>query len=204
MGCSSTKADMFSKKIGWLSGTRAAVLAVALLVSFSEARADVDLTGTWYRSPKESDDAESEIRDAAKRMFDKATKGGRNVLSEDILQIQRRLQSVISSYLQFADSLEIEQTSRELHIDDGEGRIRIFYLDGEKHVRQTPHGETLETVCTRGSNHIIIEQKLDRGGTIVENYVPSPDGNRMVLTVRFETKQLDPPLVLRNVYDREP
>jgi hypothetical protein len=191
-----------SKKL-FFHRAAAAVFAGALVVSFVEARDEMDLTGTWYRSPGESDDAESKIRDAAKAMFDKATKGGRNIPSEEIPQIQKRLQFIISSYVQFAEILEMEQTSTELHIDDGEGRVRIFYMDGKKHKRQTPRGAKLETVCTRGSNQITIEQKLDQGGKIIETYVPSPDGDRMVLTVRFENKQLKPPLILQNVYDRE-
>jgi hypothetical protein len=181
----------------------AAAAVFALAASLVEARDGLDLTGTWYRNAGESDDAESKIGDTAKAMFDKITKGGRNIMSEEIPQIQKRLQFIIGSYVQFAEILEIEQTSTELHVDDGEGRIRIFYMDGKKHKRQTPRGATLETVCTRGSNRITIEQKLDRGGRIVETYVPSPDGDRMVLTVSFENKQLKSALILRNVYDRE-
>jgi hypothetical protein len=180
----------------------AGLFAGALLLSFTEARAAVDLTGTWYRNPEESDDAEAKLRAAAKAMFDKATKGGRNILSDEIHQTQNRLQFIIGSYVQFADVLEIEQTSTELHIDDGEERVRIFYMDGKKHTRQTPSGAKLETVCTRENDRVTIEQKLDRGGKIIDTYVPSSDGDRMVLTVRFENKQLKPPLILRNVYDR--
>jgi hypothetical protein len=183
--------------------TAAALFAAAFAVSLAEAQDGLELTGTWYRSSGESDDAESKIREAAKAMFDKATKGGRNIPSEEIAQIQKRLQFIIGSYVQFAEILEIEQTSTELHIDDGEGRIRIFYIDGKKHMRQTPQGAKLETICTRGSNRITIEQKLDGGGRLVETYVPLPEGDRMVLTVSLGSKQLKPPLILRNVYDRD-
>jgi hypothetical protein len=187
----------------WRNHTLAALFAGALFISSAQAQSPFNLTGVWQRNPEESDDAEQKVRDAAKAMFDKATRGGRNIPSDDIIQFQKRLQLIIGSYVQFAETLEIEQTNGELHIDDGEGRIRIFYIDGKKHKRQTPKGATLETVCTRGVNQITVEQKLDRGGKIIETYVPSPDGNRTVLTVRFESKQLRAPLILVNVYDRD-
>jgi hypothetical protein len=161
------------------------------------------LSGYWLRNPDDSDDAEQKIKEAARAYFDKATKGGRNILSEEIPEIQKRLAYVIATFVQFAEELDIEEESGELRIDDGIGRIRIFYIDGKKHKRQTPGGANLETICTRRGNRIIVEQKLDKDGRIAEVYDISADGNRMTLTVHFESKRFKEPLVVRNIYDRQ-
>jgi hypothetical protein len=181
------------------------ILGVSLLAgTFSPAPAQVNpsMTGTWVRNPDKSEDPKEKIRSAAQDMFDKTTKGGRNVASEDIPRIQKRLRSMISSFVQHAEILEIEHDSDELHVDDGEGRVRIFYIDGEKHVRQTPGGAKLETVCRGQGSQIFVEQKLE-GAKIFETYAMSADGERLTLTVRMEAKRFKKPLTLRNVYDRE-
>ena len=161
------------------------------------------LSGYWLRNPDDSDDAEQKIEDAARAFFEKATKGGRNILSEDIPQIQKRLQYVIATFVQFAEALDIVEESGELRIDDGIGRVRIFYVDGQKHKRQNPDGAKLETICSRDRDRVVVEQKLDKVGTITEVYHPSSDGNTMSLAVRFESKRFKQPLVVRNVYDRQ-
>ena len=106
--------------------------------------------------------------------------------------------------IESAETLHIEHDKEELRVDDGHGRVRIFYLDGEKHIRQTPGGTKLETVCTAGSRYILVEQKMDRGGKISENYVLLPEGDRMELTVRLEIRQFRKPVVVRSVYERDP
>jgi hypothetical protein len=110
---------------------------------------------------------------------------------------------VIATFVQFAEELSIEEGSGELRIDDGIGRVRIFYIDGKKHKRQTPGGANLETICTRRGNRIVVEQKLDKDGKIAEVYSLSADGTRMSLTVHFESKRFKQPLVVRNVFDRQ-
>ncbi len=161
------------------------------------------LSGHWLRNPDDSDDAEQKIEEAARAYFDKATKGGRNIPSEDIPQIQKRLQYIIATFVQFAEELDIVEESSELRIDDGIGRVRIFYVDGKEHKRQTPDGTKLETICSRDRDRVVVEQKLDKVGTITEVYLPSSDGNTMSLMVRFESKRFKQPLIVRNVYERQ-
>ena len=160
------------------------------------------LTGTWMRNPDESDDPEEKTRAAGEGICNKATKGGRGSFTEDIQQIQKQLQSSIASFVQFAETLIIDDEGKELLVDDGVGRVRIFYLDGKKHKRQSPDGAKFETLSTRQGNRIIVDQKM-KGGRIVETYALSEEGDRLVLTVRLEAKRLKEPLTLRNVYYRE-
>ncbi len=88
-------------------------------------------------------------------------------------------------------------------MDDGVGRVRIFYLDGKKHNRQSPGGTKFETLSIRQGNRIIVDQKIKGGGRIIETYVLSVEGDRLFLTVRLEAKRLKEALTIRNVYDRE-
>lgn len=178
-------------------------IATTFLTQLTYGQEAPSLSGYWLRNPDDSDDAEQKIEEAARAYFDKATKGGRNIFSEDIPQIQKRLQYVIATFVQFAEELDIVEESGELRIDDGIGRVRIFYVDGQKHKRQNPDGAKLETICSRDRDRVVVEQKLDKVGTITEVYHPSSDGNTMSLTVRFESKRFKQPLVVRNVYDRQ-
>jgi hypothetical protein len=159
--------------------------------------------GTWMRNPDESDDPDEATRAAAEEIFNKATKGGRGIFTEDIQQIQKQLQSSIASFVQFADTLIIDDEGKEFLVDDGVGRVRIFYLDGKKHNRQSPDGAKFETLSTRQGNRIIVDQKIKGGGRIVETYALSEEGDRLILTVRLEAKRLKEPMTIRNVYDRE-
>jgi hypothetical protein len=99
---------------------------------------------------------------------------------------------------------EIETTleNNEFHVaPSGEGRIRIFYLDGKKHAQETPQGARMETVAEKKGNRIVIEQKMDRGGDITTTYDLAPDGSRMVVTVQFEGPRMKEPVLIRSVYD---
>lgn len=178
---------------------------IGLLTSASTgtaAQAGTDLSGRWMRDPDSSDDAEARIEEAAKGFVDKATKGGRGILSEEIPEIQKSLENIISLYVHHAEEMTIEEQSGELRIDDGYGRIRIFYIDGEKHKRQTPFGADLETICTRQDRQILVDQKLDKWGRITETFVLSSDGEALIHTVRFESKRFKEPLVIRSSYYR--
>lgn len=177
------------------------ISSVAVLPAF--AQEEEGLNGTWMRNPDDSDDPEEATRAAAEEIFNKATKGGRGIFTEDIQQIQKQLQSSIASFVQFAETLEIEDEGKELLVDDGVGRMRIFYFDGKKHNRQSPDGAKFETLSTRQGNRIIVDQKIKGGGRVVETYTLSEEGDRLILTVRLEAKRLKNPLMLRNVYDRE-
>jgi hypothetical protein len=123
-------------------------------------------------------------------------------MSDEIPEIQKRLETIISLYVHYAEEIILEEEGNELVVDDGYGKVRIFYVDGLKHKRQTPFGAELETVCTRQGGRIIIDQKLDKWGKISETYIPSSDGDALIHTVRFESKRFKEPLVIQNSYYR--
>lgn len=99
---------------------------------------------------------------------------------------------------------QIETTleNNEFHVaPTGQGRVRIFYLDGKKHAQETPQGARLETIAERKGDRIVVEQKMDQGGDMTTTYELAPDGSRMIVTVRFEGRRMKEPVLIRTVYD---
>lgn len=178
-------------------------ILLTLCLSALPVRSETSVSGTWLRDPESSDNAEAKIEETAKDFFDKATKGGRGLMSDEIPEIQKRLEIIISLYVHYAEEIILEEEGNELVVDDGYGKVRIFYVDGLKHKRQTPFGAKLETVCTRQGSRIVIDQKLDKWGRISETYIPSSDGDTLIHTVRFESKRFKEPLVIQNSYYRD-
>jgi len=101
-----------------------------------------------------------------------------------------------------AERLQIELTEAELRVEGGSEGLRIFYLDGKQHIRETPNGVKLETRAARSGDRIVIEQKMEQGPEITESYELSPDGRVLVLRLQMEGRPFNVPVVIRTVYDR--
>jgi hypothetical protein len=99
-----------------------------------------------------------------------------------------------------AESMEITLADGEFKVIDSE-RVRIYYLDGEKHVRETPQGGKLETVSQVKGNQVTIEEKTEQGMKITQTFALGPDGTVLVVTNRLENKRFKEPVVIRSVYD---
>ena len=98
------------------------------------------------------------------------------------------------------DELTMELLDNELRIDDGE-RLRIYYLDGEKHKREMANGMKLETVAELKGNAVFIEEKMERG-QLDRKYELSADGGTMVATLTVKFGRMKDPVVIRTVYER--
>ena len=98
------------------------------------------------------------------------------------------------------DELTLELTDGEFHVDDGD-RLRIYYLDGEKHKRETPNGMKLETIAEREGSAIVIEEKMERG-QIDRKFELSPDGATMIMTLTVKFGRMKDPVVIRTVYEK--
>ena len=98
------------------------------------------------------------------------------------------------------DELTVELRDGEFRVDDGE-RLRIYYLDGEKHKREMPNGMKLETVAELKGNAVVIEEKMERG-RIDRKFELSPDGGTMVMTLTVKFGRMKDPVVIRTVYER--
>jgi hypothetical protein len=183
-------------------------LAIVLTIPFAHGTAAQDtpatsMTGTWVLNRRESDDAEKKIEEAARTMVEKNRRRDLPLSPEEELEVREELATSISTFLQLAEKLDLRHQAGELHVDDGRGRVRIFYLDGKPHKRQMPTGVSLETVSAPQGRGVAIQQKTDQGSKMFESYALSADGSRLTVTVRLEAKRLKGPLVVRSVYDRE-
>ena len=165
--------------------------------------APVDFTGVWYRDYERSDDAEAKLEEAVEGYIKKISRGRATVDDVDPSRL-KQINQVLDTFVQHAEELDITQDPSELVIDDGSERLRIYYLDDEKHERQMPNGTRLETTAGAKGSQIDVFMKTSDGLKVTETYLLGQDGTGMVLIVRVEDDQLDGPLVVRNVYTREP
>ena len=97
------------------------------------------------------------------------------------------------------DELTVELTGEEFQVDDGE-RLRIYYLDGKKHKRETQNGMKLETIAELKGSAILIEEKMERG-KIDRKFELSPDGAKMIMTLTVKFGRMKDPVVIRTVYE---
>ncbi len=86
-------------------------------------------------------------------------------------------------------------------IPTGEGRVRIFYLDGKKHKQETPSGMKIETTSELKGSRILVEQKMEEGRKINTTYELGPDGTLMIVTTQIEGGRVPKPIIIRSVYD---
>lgn len=96
--------------------------------------------------------------------------------------------------------MTLELLDDELHVDDGE-RLRIYYLDGEKHKRETANGTALETVAELAGSAISIKEKMERG-QLERKFDLSPDGGTMIMTVIVKMSRMKDPVVIKTLYER--
>lgn len=160
-------------------------------------------TGLWYRDDAKSDDPEPKLEAAMQGFIEKMSRG-RSSLDDVEPRFVKRLRNVLDGFVQYADELYLERNPRDLVVDDGGERVRIYYLDGKEHERQMHDGTRLETVTTVTGGRIQVEMETDDGAKISEAYSLSVDGDELTLTVRLEDDQLREPLVIRSVYTRAP
>ncbi len=164
---------------------------------------DIGFSGVWERDVERSDDPQEKMQAAMEQMREQMGRrgggggggrpgggGGRGERGgggrPDIGNVP--------------DELTLELTGGEFHVDDGE-RLRIYYLDGEKHKRQTPSGMKLETVAELKGSAIVIEEKMERG-KIERKFELSPEGATMIMTLTVKFGRMKEPVVIRTVYEK--
>ena len=98
------------------------------------------------------------------------------------------------------DELRVEMDGEEFRVDDGE-RLRIYYLDGEKHKREMANGMKLETVSELKGHAVVIEEKMERG-KIDRKFELSPEGGTMIMTLTVKFGPMKDPVLIKTVYAR--
>ena len=151
-----------------------------------------DFSGTWHLDVQASDDTESQVLGGA---GDDATRGitrlERGRLVERLIQLARAI-----------DELEIAQSESDLRIFDREDNLRIYYLDGEKHARQTPWGAKLDAVAEWHGQQITVQTTGKEIGEVQETF--GMEGRQLVSIVRIKNENFENEIVIRNYYDRLP
>ncbi len=163
------------------------------------------LTGSWERDPDKSDDAGEKMKAALDQMREqmKRRRGGSRG-GPDGPGPQggpdgaRRPRG--GGIVNVPDELRVELGRGELRVDDGE-RVQIYYLDGQKHLRELPNGTKLETVTTIEGGVVHIEEKMDRG-KIERTIALGAEGRTMTSTLNVKMKGMKQPVVIRTVYAR--
>jgi len=188
--------------------TLGAALGFVVFASIADgtvgASSQGSLAGSWIVNPDESDDPQAKIETALQ-----SQRGERRGRSEEpepdpnlLLSQMRSMERLLESLSAAADELTIEVASGEVHVAAaGDGRVRIFYLDGEKHIRQTPGGSRLETLAQWDGRQLLVEQDAGDGDTVNEVYALGSDPNVLVVVFRLKLDRLEEPIVIRTVYD---
>lgn len=167
-----------------------------------------DMSGRWVKDPEKSDDAEAKMKAAFEQMRQgRGRFGGGPPGGGGRPEGMRRRPGGPGGpggggpgIRQIPDEINLTLPEGELHMDDGQ-RVEIFYLDGEKHLRELPNGTKLETVSLVEGNAVHIQEKLEHGN-IDRKLELSPDGETLVLTMTMKMGNMKDPVVIRTVYER--
>ncbi len=196
----------------WIRLAGIALLALGFALPFVLGQEQPSFTGSWLRNEEESDDPQEKMQAAFEAMRQERG-GGRGGRMPGGMPGEmggrggggQRPEGGPGGFGALADMTKQIETileDNEFHVvPSGEGRARIFYLDGKKHAQETPQGTKMETVAEKKGDRIVVEQKMDQGGKITTTYELAPDGSRMVVTVLFEGRRTKEPVLIRAVYD---
>ena len=170
----------------------------------------VGFTGNWERNVEQSDDARAKMQEAMEQMGRGGGHGGSGGRPPGGRGGGGRSGGMGGSRGEggsrrpdlgnVPDEITLELMDDELRVDDGE-RLRIYYLDGEKHKRETANGMKLETVAELKGNAVFIEEKMERG-KLNRKFELSPDGGTMVATLIVKIGRMKDPVVIKTVYER--
>ncbi len=189
-----------------LSFVCCAVWAMVPVQPVQVAQDGVSFSGVWERNVEQSDDPQEKMQEAMERMREGMGRrgggggrsrgggmgGGRGGRGEG--------GSGRPDLGNVPDELTMELADDELRVDDGE-RLRIYYLDGEKHKREMANGMKIETVAELKGNAVVIKEKMERG-QLDRKFELSPDGGTMVATLTVKFGRMKDPVVIRTVYER--
>jgi len=164
---------------------------LVLLAPIAQAQATKpDFSGVWELDNEKSDDAALAIRNA---LGQTSGRGGR--------QIERQALSSRLNYLARAsETIEIEQTEADFKIFNSEDDVRIHYIDGEKHPRQSPTGEQMTTVTEWRDDFLTLTTEGPDIGKVIETF--GMEGFQLVQIIRIQNRAFEEDLVVRFYYDR--
>ncbi len=176
-----------------MSKTRCLVVPVLsagliLLTPFVAHAQKSDFSGIWALNINKSDDMEQKVRDGAGST--------REITKLNVQQLLTRLTHLARA----AREIEIEQSESDFKVFDREDDVRIYYIDGKKHVRETPWGEKLETLTSWSGDDLIMSTEGKDLGKLREVY--TYEDETLVYVLQLELKGFANMVIVRNLYDR--
>jgi hypothetical protein len=162
------------------------LLALAASASLVSAQQRPDFTGKWRLDATRSDDAGRQIL---------ASWGDPNRMSPTDRRTADRLIQLASALQRF----ETRQSERDISVYDDAGNVRIYYLDGKKHTRETPWGERLETEAKWEGSELRVKTDGKDLGEVNESY--AKDGPALLYTVTIKVKHAKEPVVIRSYFE---
>jgi hypothetical protein len=158
-----------------------------ILASLAFAQSGPDFSGTWNLDADKSDDGEALIFGGLGDPDRMSPKDRR--VAERLIALSRALQL-----------LEIRQSPSDFRLYDEADNVRIYYIDGKKHQRETPWGEKLETVTKWEGSELQMRTDGKDLGEIDEIY--SMEGPQLLYTIKMRLDGQKGEVVVRTFYNR--
>ncbi len=166
----------------------ARLLASCLVfASLSFAQGSPDFSGEWTLDAEGSDDGEALILGGI---------GDPDRMSPKDRRVAERLTELVRALR----VLEIRQGPSDFRLYDEADNVRIYYIDGKKHSRETPWGEKLETVTKWEGSELHTRTDGKDLGEIDEFY--AMEGGQLLYTVKIRLEDSEQEVVIRSYYGR--
>jgi hypothetical protein len=158
-----------------------------LLASVSFAQGNPDFSGKWTLDAEKSDDGEAVILGGI---------GDPDRMNPN----ERRTAERLIDLVRALRVLEIRQSPADFRLYDEADNVRIYYIDGKKHTRETPWGERLETVTQWEGSELHMRTDGKDLGEIDELY--AMEGDQLLYTVKIRLEDAKEEVVVRAYYGR--
>jgi hypothetical protein len=163
------------------------LFASFVLASVALAQGTPDFSGEWRLDPDKSDDGEAVILGGL---------GDPSRMSPEKRRVVERLMA-LGRALAF---LEIRQSPADVRLYDEADNVRIYYIDGKKHPRETPWGEKLETQTKWEGAELHMRTDGKDLGEFEEIYQMA--GSQLLYTIKLRLEDSDNEVVIRTYYAR--
>jgi hypothetical protein len=162
---------------------------LALLTPCAAHAQKPDFSGVWVRDVEKSDNMEEKVRDGAGST--------REITKLNVQQVLTRLTHLARA----AQEIEIEQSETDFKMFDREDNVVIYYIDGKKHLRETPWGEKLNTLTNWSGDDLLISTESKDLGKIRQVF--TFDGETLVYVLQLELKGFEKTVIVRQLYNRK-
>jgi len=163
------------------------LVSFLLATSVSLAQGNPDFSGKWTLDEDKSDDGEAVILGGL---------GDPDRMNPNDRRTADRLVELVRALRM----LEIRHSPADFRLYDEADNVRIYYIDGKKHKRETPWGEKLETVTKWEGSELQMRTDGKDLGEIDELY--AMEESQLLYTVKLRLEGSKQEVVVRTFYSR--